>query len=221
MSALLRSFPAVALRAKSSLPLLLLTIPKLNPSKLLHRRLHSSIYASASETLSVASTKPPPSPAAETNASSLEWVRRTDFCGELGEPDVGKRVRLCGWVALHRIHGGLTFVTLRDHTGIVQVIFFRIFPFLEHRTRFGLCILQITVSHEVNRMVIICGNFVPNLITSPISHSWFLFQKFNDLITHNQKNWAFKVSFLLRCQNCCKICTPHDMLIGIYYYMTL
>ncbi|XP_041994751.1 aspartate--tRNA ligase, chloroplastic/mitochondrial-like [Salvia splendens] len=123
MSALLRSFPAVALRTKSSLPLLLLTIPKLNPSKLLHRRLHSSMYASASasETLSVATTKPPPSPAAETNASSLEWVRRTDFCGELGETDVGKRVRLCGWVALHRIHGGLTFVTLRDHTGIVQV----------------------------------------------------------------------------------------------------
>ncbi|KAF6176222.1 hypothetical protein GIB67_023513, partial [Kingdonia uniflora] len=35
--------------------------------------------------------------------------------------DVGKRVRLCGWVALHRIHGVVTFLNLRDHTGIVQV----------------------------------------------------------------------------------------------------
>lgn len=48
-------------------------------------------------------------------------MTRTGFCGELSENDVGRKVRLCGWVALHRIHGGLTFVSLRDHTGIVQV----------------------------------------------------------------------------------------------------
>ncbi|PWA37243.1 tRNA synthetase class II (D, K and N) family protein [Artemisia annua] len=52
---------------------------------------------------------------------SLEWVSRNGLCGELGESDVGKRVKLCGWVALHRGHGGLTFVTLRDHSGVVQV----------------------------------------------------------------------------------------------------
>lgn len=51
----------------------------------------------------------------------LDWVKRTDLCGELGGDDIGKRVRLCGWVALHRIHGGLTFLNLRDHSGIVQV----------------------------------------------------------------------------------------------------
>lgn len=128
MSALFRSLPAVALRAKSSLPLLLLTLrrcPKSNPSKLLHRRAYSSICASASssETLSVTTSKPPPNSAPETNENALEWVSRTGFCGELSEPDVGKRVRLCGWVALHRIHGGLTFLSLRDHTGIVQVSF--------------------------------------------------------------------------------------------------
>jgi aspartyl-tRNA synthetase len=39
----------------------------------------------------------------------------------LSSNDVGKRVRICGWVALHRVHGGLTFLNLRDHTGIVQV----------------------------------------------------------------------------------------------------
>lgn len=39
----------------------------------------------------------------------------------MGEGEVGQRVRLCGWVALHRIHGGLTFLNLRDHSGIVQI----------------------------------------------------------------------------------------------------
>ncbi|PQP92242.1 aspartate--tRNA ligase chloroplastic/mitochondrial [Prunus yedoensis var. nudiflora] len=50
-----------------------------------------------------------------------QWVTRTGFCGELSTADVGKRVTLCGWVALHRVHGGLTFLNLRDHTGSVQV----------------------------------------------------------------------------------------------------
>ncbi|CAO2835199.1 unnamed protein product [Amaranthus hypochondriacus] len=53
--------------------------------------------------------------------TDLEWVSRTALCGNLGEDDVGKRVTLCGWVALHRIHGGLTFLNLRDHSGIVQI----------------------------------------------------------------------------------------------------
>ncbi|KAL0376039.1 UNVERIFIED_CONTAM: Aspartate--tRNA ligase, chloroplastic/mitochondrial [Sesamum calycinum] len=102
MSLLLRSLPAVALRA---------------------RRAFSSVSASASssETLSVPAPAQPSSSSADTNLYSLEWVSRTAFCGELSEPDVGRRVRLCGWVALHRVHGGLTFLSLRDHTGIVQV----------------------------------------------------------------------------------------------------
>ncbi|KAI3448199.1 hypothetical protein Pfo_004864 [Paulownia fortunei] len=129
MSLLLRSLPAVALRAKSSLPthlpLLFLTFrrSKLNPTKLLQKRTFSSINASASssETLSVPTPKQPLPASADTNTNALEWVSRTAFCGELSEPEVGKRVRLCGWVALHRVHGGLTFLSLRDHTGIVQV----------------------------------------------------------------------------------------------------
>lgn len=126
MSLLLRSLPAVAHRAKSAhLPLLFLSFrhQKLNPSKLLQKRASSSIHASAfsSETLSVPTPKQPLSSPADNNADALEWVSRTAFCGELSEPYVGKRVRLCGWVALHRVHGGLTFLSLRDHTGIVQV----------------------------------------------------------------------------------------------------
>ncbi|CAH8384593.1 unnamed protein product [Eruca vesicaria subsp. sativa] len=73
---------------------------------------NSSAVASSSDAV----VKPNPSP-----PSVLKWVSRTGLCGELSVDDVGKRVHLCGWVALHRVHGGLTFLNLRDHTGIVQV----------------------------------------------------------------------------------------------------
>lgn len=51
----------------------------------------------------------------------LQWPPRDALCSELGAGDAGRRVRLCGWVALRRAHAGLTFVTLRDRSGMVQV----------------------------------------------------------------------------------------------------
>ncbi|THU70082.1 hypothetical protein C4D60_Mb08t21310 [Musa balbisiana] len=69
----------------------------------------------------IAETLGPDSLSEPRAASPLQWVPRTARCGELGLEDVGKRVRLCGWVALHRAHGGLTFLNLRDSSGIVQV----------------------------------------------------------------------------------------------------
>jgi aspartyl-tRNA synthetase len=48
---------------------------------------------------------------------------RTDLCGELRVGDVDRRVTLCGWVARRREHGEhLSFVDLRDHTGVVQCV---------------------------------------------------------------------------------------------------
>lgn len=49
-------------------------------------------------------------------------MRRTHHCGAVGGPDIGRRVTLCGWIDTVRDHGGIVFVDLRDHTGVVQVV---------------------------------------------------------------------------------------------------
>lgn len=47
---------------------------------------------------------------------------RTRTCAAVGESDVGRRVRLAGWVENIRDHGGVLFLDLRDHYGTVQVV---------------------------------------------------------------------------------------------------
>ena len=49
--------------------------------------------------------------------------RRSVLCGELGSGQIGQEMVVCGWVNTRRDHGGVIFVDLRDHSGLLQVVF--------------------------------------------------------------------------------------------------
>jgi len=51
-----------------------------------------------------------------------ENIYRNVYCGNVDKSYVGKEIRLAGWVNSIRNLGSLLFITLRDETGIVQLI---------------------------------------------------------------------------------------------------
>jgi aspartyl-tRNA synthetase len=55
-------------------------------------------------------------------ATAIMHAYRTHSCAELNANDVGKTVRLSGWIHRRRDHGGVLFIDLRDHYGITQIV---------------------------------------------------------------------------------------------------
>ena len=47
---------------------------------------------------------------------------RTHNCGQIRKSDVGKEVRLAGWIQTTRDMGGIVFIDLRDQYGITQLV---------------------------------------------------------------------------------------------------
>ena len=47
---------------------------------------------------------------------------RTHYCGQVTETSLDSEVSVCGWVHRRRDHGGVIFIDLRDHTGLIQIV---------------------------------------------------------------------------------------------------
>ena len=47
---------------------------------------------------------------------------RSHTCGEITLSNIGENIKLSGWIDRKRDHGGLLFIDLRDHYGIVQLV---------------------------------------------------------------------------------------------------
>ena len=55
-------------------------------------------------------------------AENLMGLKRTHRCAEITSADVGREITVMGWVQKRRDLGALLFVTLRDRSGILQVV---------------------------------------------------------------------------------------------------
>ncbi len=47
---------------------------------------------------------------------------RSEYCGKVSETHIDKEIKVAGWIANIRDHGGVVFVDLRDETGVVQLV---------------------------------------------------------------------------------------------------
>jgi aspartyl-tRNA synthetase len=86
---------------------------------------------------------------------------RSHEAGALRAVDAGEQVRLAGWVARRRDHGGVVFIDLRDGSGIVQVVLRQ--EDVAHDLRAEFCVL-VTGTVQLRP----AGNENPELATGEI-----------------------------------------------------
>src|SRR5271168_3967931 len=86
---------------------------------------------------------------------------RTHEAGALRAAQAGETVKLAGWVARRRDHGGVVFIDLRDASGIVQVVLRS--EDVAHDLRAEYCVL---VTGQVRRRP--AGNENPELPTGEV-----------------------------------------------------
>src|SRR5687768_9333446 len=48
---------------------------------------------------------------------------RSHYCGNVDEKLIDQTVDVCGWVHRRRDHGGVIFIDLRDHSGLLPIVF--------------------------------------------------------------------------------------------------
>ena len=49
-------------------------------------------------------------------------IYRDKYCGDISKEDIGKNIRIAGWINSIRNLGSIAFLTIRDEKGIVQVV---------------------------------------------------------------------------------------------------
>ena len=76
---------------------------------------------------------------------------RTIYCGEVTTANIGEEIRVAGWLEQKRNLGSLVFMTLRDETGVIQLISEDIESFKDI-TRESTMIVTGTVRHRAEGM---------------------------------------------------------------------
>ncbi|MDD3155687.1 MAG: aspartate--tRNA ligase, partial [Victivallaceae bacterium] len=76
---------------------------------------------------------------------------RTHTCAEIDIKNVGETVTVAGWIHSVRDHGGIIFIDLRDHYGLVQVVIDPSKPFYQELERWRVETVVQFVGHVVAR----------------------------------------------------------------------